>query len=57
MLYITPPELPLNVQFVSVGLLLALLIIPPPLKDAELSVKVQLVIVGLLEFSLYITPP
>ena len=55
---IAPPllaELPLNVQFVSVGLLL-LLYIPPPLPVAELSLNVQLVRIGLL-YSLYIPPP
>jgi len=56
-LYIPPPllyvplvELPLKVQFISVGLLDLLYIPPPPpnLPLAELPLNVQLVIVGLL---------
>jgi hypothetical protein len=59
-MYIPSPSfsavLPVNVQFVIVGLLLSRLNIPPPLPVAVLLVNVQFVSVGLL-FQLYIPPP
>ncbi len=47
LLNIPPPlsdaELPVNVQLITVALLLLLLNIPPPLRPAELPVNVQFV--------------